>query len=94
MKQLLDSYTFDRLVQSATLSADIVAMESYPNEAQRTRAIIRRALECCISNGMLEVVPSDQWPQWISLDPAEGFDILDRRVMKGGPNDNASHQTH
>lgn len=64
-----DKETFNQLVQNAAMSADQVAIGFSGTDAEKTRAIVRRALECLIGNGLIEVRPADQWPDFISLDP-------------------------
>lgn len=57
------------LIQHACIAADVVAMQPTMVGADRTRAIITRALEALLNNGLIQVTPEDQWPQWFVIDP-------------------------
>jgi hypothetical protein len=37
--------------------------------AEMTRAAVRAAVECALGNGLITVVPPEQWPAYVSLDP-------------------------
>lgn len=60
---------FDDLVQTGTLAADRYAIGFVGTQAERTRAVVRGALEALIANGIVEVKPRGEWPEWIELDP-------------------------
>ena len=57
------------LTQQACFAADVVAMQAHRAEAARTRAIVQRALEMLLANGLVTATPFDQWPEWTALDP-------------------------
>jgi hypothetical protein len=59
----------DELVQNGCLAADVVVIGFDGTGAERTRAGLRRALECLIGNGMIEVKPRAEWPEWVAIDP-------------------------
>lgn len=61
----------DRLVRHACFAADLVAMERHATGAARTRAVVRRGLEMLLANGLVEVVPAERWPEYVSLHPLE-----------------------
>lgn len=52
----------DELVRNACFSADEVAMEFYDSGADRTRAVVRRALEALEANELITVKPLEEWP--------------------------------
>lgn len=58
------------VIHNAVLAADAVAIRrDYPTEAARTRAVVARALEFAVGNGLVTVTPRDQWPEWLAMDP-------------------------
>lgn len=63
----------DDILQTAVLSADPVATQPYPTEATRTRAIVKRALECLLNNGHITIVDPDQRRVYTVLDPPYEF---------------------
>jgi hypothetical protein len=57
------------VIRNARLAADAVAMQPHPTEARRTHAIVQRAFEFAVANGMIEVTDPSTWREWMSLDP-------------------------
>lgn len=68
----------DELVQMASQASDIVAIQFGGTDAERTRAIIRRSLECLIGNGIITIQPSKKWPSSIVIDPPYPVSILSK----------------
>ena len=60
------------VIRHATFAADVVASEPHATGAARTRAIVARALEMCLGNGLIEVTDPGTWPEWIVMDPPYG----------------------
>ena len=58
----------EEIVRNATLAADVVAMEPHPSGVARTRAIVARALEFAVDNGLMVVTDPDGWPRWEAED--------------------------
>lgn len=56
--------TLDALIRNACLAADEVAIGFQGTAAEKTRAVIERALEALIANGQITVVPIEDWPHW------------------------------
>jgi len=70
--------TLKNLVRNACLSADVVAVGFQGTNAEKTRAILTRALEALEANGLIRVTPIEEWPHFYFLDPpysAAGFEI-------------------
>lgn len=59
----------EALIHNACYSADTVAMQPHPTNAQQTKAIVTRALEALVANGMIEIVPEEDWPGWYIINP-------------------------
>lgn len=59
----------NEVLRTATLGADNVAMSFKGIEADRTRAIIKRALEVLEYNKMITFTDPETWPEWMILDP-------------------------
>lgn len=61
------------LLRAAVMAADSVAIDARQRpgvtNADITRAVVREAFACALGNGLIQVVPQDQWPQWIAVDP-------------------------
>jgi hypothetical protein len=78
---MTDAAVFDQLVRNGCLAADAVAIGFQGTGAQRTRAIVSRALGSLLENGLIEVKDPAEWPAWLSLDephPAEREPVEDR----------------
>lgn len=80
-----DPSTFDLLLRHATSAADPVAMRPHRTEADRTRAVIKRALQCLIDNNLITVVPPEDWPGYVYLDgkPPLGLSFTGEEVEGG-----------
>lgn len=37
--------------------------------AASTRDAVRAAFECALTNGLIQLTPSDGWPTWVAVDP-------------------------
>lgn len=59
----------DQMVENAAFSADSVAFGFSGTPAERTRAIVRRALEALEGNGLITVIPVGDWPTHFIADP-------------------------
>lgn len=59
---------FDALVQNGCFAADTVAIGFEGTGAEKTRAIVSRALGALLANGLIEVKDPADWPEWIALD--------------------------
>lgn len=59
----------DALTRNATLAADSVAIGFIGTGGEQTRAIVQRAIEFMVGNGLIEVKPQDEWPVWLVWDP-------------------------
>lgn len=57
------------MVQNATLAADPVAAGHPGTSPDATRAIVERAVGFLLGNGIIEVKPRAEWPEWLVLDP-------------------------
>lgn len=62
-------HTLDLMIRNATLAADAVAVRFQGTEAERTRAVVKRAVEFLVDNRMVEVIPEERWPEWLVVDP-------------------------
>jgi hypothetical protein len=72
----------DILVRNACFSADAVAVGFIGTEADKTRAIVRRALEALEANGMIKVVPESEWPSWYIPDPPYKVPSIPVKLIK------------
>lgn len=64
----------DRLVQNAVLAADEVAISFQGTNADKTRAVVRRALEALEANGLITVTPEEDRPMFFApFPPYEQF---------------------
>lgn len=62
----------DLLVEHASSAADMVAcvpVNRADTAAEMTRRQLRAALELLIGNGLIRVVPTDEWPEYVVMDP-------------------------
>lgn len=59
----------DDVLRHAVFAADAAAMQPHNTEMSRTRAIVKAALECLEGNGIIQVTPQEDWPEWIAVDP-------------------------
>jgi hypothetical protein len=46
-----------------------VTLASHPTEHERIRAVIERALEMLLANGLIRAVPREDWPEYVVADP-------------------------
>lgn len=62
------------LVRNACMSADSVAIGFNGTPAAKTRAVVERALEALLANGLIKVVPNEEWRDFYVIDPPyKGF---------------------
>lgn len=73
------------LIRNACFAADTVAIGFTGTGADKTRAIIERALEALEANGMIKIIPEEEWPQWFIPDPPYTIPCADTSVQ-GEPN--------
>lgn len=69
----------DLLVQHACFAADGVrwgARSQWTTEADLVRLQLKRALEMLIGNGLIQVVPAQDWPEYVVLDPPYKMELL------------------
>lgn len=66
---MIDHEVLTELVRNACFAGDRQAMLPWRTEAARTRGIIQDALLLLIGNRLITVVPRDEWPEFIVLDP-------------------------
>lgn len=59
----------DQLVQDGVLAADEVAIGFRGTDAEKTRAVVRRALEALEANGLITVTPVDERPMFFAPFP-------------------------
>lgn len=60
------------LVRNGTMSANAVAIglnATTLTGAERTRIIVERTIEALEANGLITVVPADEWPDFYIPDP-------------------------
>lgn len=57
----IDPETKALLMQLACFSADEVAIGFQGTQAARTAAVIERAIEALVANGVITVTPREQW---------------------------------
>ena len=57
-----EAYVPAYVVQSACFAADQVAMEFLGTPAAKTQAVLQRALEALVANGLISVVAEEDWP--------------------------------
>lgn len=65
------AYSDERMrwaVQNACFAADSVAIGFAGTQAEKTRAVIERALEALVVNGMIEIKDPDEWPGIFAVD--------------------------
>ena len=60
--------TFDQLVRNGCLAADAVAIGFMGTPAQRTRAVVSRALGSLLANGLIEIRDPAAWPDYVMPD--------------------------
>lgn len=65
---------FDQALRTARLAADDVAIDFQGTPAQRTGAIVKRALGALMAQGMITLTPSSTWPQWQDIDKRHEFE--------------------
>jgi hypothetical protein len=66
---MIEETVLDYLVQNACFSADSVAVGFEGTPAQKTHAVITRALEALEANGLISITPLDDWPIAYAADP-------------------------
>lgn len=66
---MTDSDTFTHLVRNACFSADSVAVDFTGASLNLTRALVTRALEALLANGLISVTPLEEWPDYYIPDP-------------------------
>ena len=66
---MIDPEVLARLTQNACFSADAIAIGFPGTGAERTRATVQRALEALEANGLITVVPQENWPEWYVPEP-------------------------
>lgn len=59
----------NEVLRIAVLAADDAGVGIFGTESDRTRAMVKAALECLLGNGLIEVKPESEWPKWFSMDP-------------------------
>ena len=57
------------LVQNGSFAADMVAVGHPGTGAEKTRAIVKKALEALIGNGQIHIVPPTEWNYYFLPDP-------------------------
>ena len=57
-----EAYVPAYVVQSACFAADQVAMGFLGTPAAKTQAVLQRALEALVANGLISVVAEEEWP--------------------------------
>lgn len=70
--------TMKALVQNACFAADAVAIGFEGTGAEKTRAVIAKALEALEANGMIVVTPIEEWPTLFFPDPPSGLVAVGR----------------
>jgi hypothetical protein len=65
---------FDQAVRVARFAADDVAIGFTGTPAQRTGAIVNRALGALLAQGMIELTPRTTWPEWQDIDQRHPFE--------------------
>lgn len=73
----------NRLVRYGCFAADPVAMQQHPTGAARTRAVLRIALEVLLANGLLEAVPPDRWPAYVTYPAVRDTTIESHPATEG-----------
>ena len=66
---MTDHEVLVELVRNACFAADRTAMLPWRTDAAKTKAIIQEALMLLIGNRLITVVPREDWPEFIVLDP-------------------------
>lgn len=66
---MADNEVFTHLIRNACFSADSVAIEFEGTTSKFTEAVVTRALEALIANGLISVTPLEEWPEYYMPDP-------------------------
>lgn len=60
----------DQVIRAVIFAADEAALEGdHRTSADLVRDAVRAAFECAIGNGLVQIVPPTQWPQYIAMTP-------------------------
>lgn len=65
---------FDQALRTARVAADDVAIGFQGTAAQRTGAIVKRALGALMAQGIVTLTPRDTWPEWLDIDQRHSFE--------------------
>lgn len=65
---------FDQALRTARFAADDVAIGFQGTPAQRTGAIVKRALGALLAQGIVVLTPSSTWPEWHDVDQRHPFE--------------------
>lgn len=68
----MDGFTIEALLRSVGLAADLAAIKAMNEDrthAEIARAAVREALLCAEGNGLITVVPREEWPPWVTSTP-------------------------
>lgn len=65
---------FDRSLRIARFAADDVAIGFTGTPAQRTGALVKRALGALLTHGLIVLTPPESWAQWIDIDQRHPFE--------------------
>lgn len=58
------------VLRSAMFAADDAVMAGgFRTRADQTRAAVTAAFRLALGNGLIRIVPRDEWPEYIALDP-------------------------
>lgn len=60
----------EKVYRCVSTAADIAAIENRSKtNAEMVRAAVTAALECAVGNGLITVVPEEDWPRFIVSSP-------------------------
>lgn len=69
---MIDPEVLDALLRNVQLAHDIAAIDAInegKTNAEVARTVVREALLCAEGNGLITVVPREEWPPWITSTP-------------------------
>lgn len=65
---------FDQALRVGRFAADDIAIGFTGTPAQRTGALVKRALGALLAQGMIMLTPRDTWPSWHDIDQRHPFE--------------------
>lgn len=67
---MMDDELLSKVVSYAVFAADKVAIGGgFATPADATQAAVTEAFKLALGNGLIRLVPQDEWPEYVALDP-------------------------